>query len=349
MVQESAINQLKQELSAINTGYGLMSLTWRAEPIPETQAHEVMKRVVELAKSRGHKAFFNCGEFYGPNFVNLTYIKDFFQKYPELRKDVIISCKGAFDMEKVAPKGKYEDVIKSVEDSTKAIGGHIEIFEVARLDTSLCSEGEVYPYESFKALAEMVENGAIGAISLSEVTAEEIRAVAKDWGKYLVSVEVELSMYSKAIITNGIAQTNSDLGLVTILYSPLGRGMLTGAIKSSKDIPAGDFRNLLKRFSDESLRKNLTLVDFLREEIIEKRPADKKISLPQVALGWDKYWNKTGKFPNTHFLPIPSGSSLAKLEENFDESKAQITAEEFSKINAFLENFSTTGDRYEMN
>lgn len=348
MVEQSAINKLKQDLSAIDTGYGLMSLTWRAEPIPESQAHETMKRVVELAQSKGHKAFFNCGEFYGPNRINLTFIKDFFVKNPELRKDVIISCKGGVDCETITPKGKHDDVIRSVEASVAAIGGFIDIFEVARLDLSLCTNGETYPYESFEALAEMVDNGAIGAISLSEVTAEQIRAISKDWHRYLVSVEVELSMFTKAILTNGVVKANNDLNLVTILYSPLGRGLLTGAVTSSKDIPAGDFRNLLKRFDDESLRQNLTLLDFLRDEIIAKRSPNNKITLPQVALGWDKYWNKTGEYPNTHFLPIPSGSSIKKLEENFDETKTQITAEEFRKINDFLKTFKTVGDAYEM-
>lgn len=347
MVEESSISKLKQDLSAIDTGYGLMSLTWRAEPVPEAQAHDIMKKVVELAKARGHKAFFNVGEFYGANFVNLTYVKDFFAKYPALRKDVIISCKGAIELESLKPTGKYGDVVRSIERSVEAIGGFIDIFEVARLDLSLLNEGEVYPYESFKAIAEAVDNGTIGGISLSEVNAEQIRAIHKDWHRYLVSVEVELSMYTRAILTNGVVEATNDLHLVTILYSPLGRGLLTGAITSSKDIPKGDFRSTLKRFTNDSLKQNLILVDFLKEEIIDKRPADSKITLPQVALGWDKFWNKTGKYPNTHFLPIPSGSSLQKLDENFNEAKAQITAEEFAKINEFLKDFKTVGGQYE--
>ncbi|QLQ82473.1 hypothetical protein HG537_0H02350 [Torulaspora globosa] len=340
--------KLQQELSSIDTGYGLMSLTWRAEPVPKPQAFDAMKKVIEIAQSMGHKAFFNVGEFYGRDRANLCYVKEFFEKYPELRKDTLISCKGAADLETLVPNGRHDNVVKSVENCIAAIGGFIDIFEPARLDLSICSDGQTYPYETFEALAEMVERGAIGGISLSEVTAEQIRAIAKDWSKYLVCVEVELSMFTSAILTNGVLEATNDLKLVTIIYSPLGRGLLTGTITSSKDIPAGDFRGQLQRFKDESLKQNLTLVAFLQEEIVQKRPKNDQITLPQLALGWVKHWNKTNLCANTHLLPIPSGSSVTRVEENMNEVKAQITDEEFQKINDYLKSFKTIGDAYEM-
>lgn len=348
MAESPTTAQLKQALSNVDTGYGLMSLTWRAEPIPKAQAFDAMKRVIELAQARGQKAFFNVGEFYGPDFANLRYVKDFFEKYPSLRKETLISCKGAYDVENNAATGKHDQVVKSVENCVAAIGGFIDIYEPARLDLSLCSEGQVYPYETFEALAEMVENGAIGGVSLSEVNAEQIRAVYKDWSKYLVCVEVELSMFTPTILTNGVLEATNELKLVTVIYSPLGRGLLTGTITSSKDIPAGDFRTQLERFTDESLKQNLTLIQFLKDEIVDKRPQNQAITLPQLALGWVKHWNKTSRCSNTHLLPIPSGSSVKRVEENQDSAKAQITDQEFEKINNYLKSFKTIGDAYEM-
>lgn len=347
MTDAPLTTKLKQELSSIDTGYGLMSLTWRAEPIPQAQAFDAMKRVIEIAKSRGHKAFFNVGEFYGAEYANLRYVKDFFTRYPELRKDTLISCKGAYDIEAYAAKGKHDDVVESVERCVQEIGGFIDIFEPARLDLTLCTDGQAYPYETFEALAEMVENGAIGGISLSEVNAEQIRAVAKDWSKYLVCVEVELSMFTPAILNNGVLQATNDLHLVTIIYSPLGRGLLTGTITSSKDIPTGDFRNQLHRFKDDSLKHNLTLIDYLQDEVISQRSENERITLPQLALGWVKHWNTTKMCANTHLLPIPSGSSVKRVDENLDETKGQITDAEFEKINEFLKSFKTIGDAYE--
>lgn len=342
----SQVSHIIDDLKKIQTGYGLMSLTWRPEPVPKDTAFASMKRVIDIALERGTKAFFNVGEFYGPDKINLRLVKEFFEKYPDLRKHVIISCKGAADDKTLTPMGKYADVINSVETSLKYIGGYIDIFEVARLDKSILKDGEVYPFESFKALADKVEEGRIGAISLSEVNEAQIRAIYKDWKKYLVCVEVELSMFSTNILHDGVAKACSDLGLIIICYSPLGRGLLTGTITPSSTFKPGDFRAVLKRFHGASLAKNLVCVDFLNS-IIKDRPEDKRCSLVQLALGWIKHWNGREEFKGTKFIPIPSGSTVDKVNENFDEDKENITDEEFEKINKFLETFKVYGDRYE--
>ncbi|EDO18329.1 hypothetical protein Kpol_1039p78 [Vanderwaltozyma polyspora DSM 70294] len=343
----SIVPQLKEELRKVGTGYGMMSLTWKAEPVPESQAQDAMLKAIQLAKANGSKAFFNVAEFYGPDFINLVYVKNFFTKYPELRKDVIVSCKGSFDVQKFVPLGKADDVRRSVENCVSAMGGFIDIFEVARIDTSIIPPGQDYPYETFETLAEMVENGAIGGISLSEVDEKQIRAIAKDWIKYLTCVEVELSLFSPQILSNGVAKACSDLGLVIICYSPLGRGLLTGKFTSTSDIPAGDFRLALKRFQGDAMKQNLLLTQFLASEIVAKRDAAHPINLPQVALGWIKHWNKEKEFSGAKFIPIPSGSSAERVTENFDESRSQLTDEEFKKISDFLKDFTTVGDRYE--
>lgn len=342
----SKVAQIIEELHKIQTGYGLMSLTWRPDPVPKETAFQSMKRVIDLALEKNVKAFFNVGEFYGPDKINLIYVKEFFDQYPDLRKHVVISCKGAIDLAKLAPTGKYDQVVESVETSCKFIGGYIDIFEVARLDTSILKEGEIYPRESFQALAGMVEEGKIGAISLSEVTETQIRAIAADWKKYLACVEVELSIFSQDILTDGVAKACSDLGLIIICYSPLGRGLLTGSITPSSTFKQGDFRAILKRFHGDSLAKNQILIDFLNS-ISQERPESERISLVQLALGWVKHWNGNEQFPGAKFVPIPSGSTIEKVNENFDEEKGKITNEEFNKINEFMKSFEVAGGRYE--
>lgn len=341
------IAQIKKDMQNIGTGYGLMSLTWKDVPTPQDQAFGAMLKAIELARESNHKAFFNVGEFYGKDRVNLTYVRDFFKKYPELREHVIISCKGAMDNTTITAKGKYDDVVASVKACTEAIGGFIEVFEPARLDMSLCSEGEVYPKETFDALKAMIEQGVIGAISLSEVEANQIAAVAKDFGDYLACVEVELSLFCDDILKNDVAKTCSDLGLIIICYSPLGKGILTGQLTCNADIPDGDFRKMLKCFSDEALQQNQDVVKFIRSEIVEKRPADKEITLPQAALAWVKHWNGNSKYPSARFIPIPSGSSAERVAENFDEKKSVLSEEEFQKINKYVESFTPVGGRYE--
>lgn len=323
-----------------------MSLTWRPEPIPKDVAFESMKRVIDLALERNVKAFFNVGEFYGPDKINLILVKEFFDQYPDLRQHVIISCKGAIDIAKLVPKGKYDDVVESVETSVKYIGGYIDIFEVARLDTSILKDGEIYPYESFKALADKVEEGKIGAISLSEVNETQIRAVAADWKKYLACVEVELSLFSPHILHDGVAKACSDLGLIIICYSPLGRGLLTGTITPSSTFKQGDFRAILKRFQGDALAQNQLCIDFLNG-VVQERSENERCSLVQLALGWIKHWNGQPEFRGAKFIPIPSGSTVDKVNENFNEEKGKITDVEFTKINEFIKTFEVAGDRYE--
>lgn len=342
----SKVTQIISDLQKIDTGYGLMSLTWRPDPIPNEIAFASMKRVIDLALERNTKAFFNVGEFYGPDQINLILVKNFFEKYPELRKNVIISCKGGMDSVTITPRGKYEDVLANVESSVKAIGGYIDVFEVARIDESLLKEGDVYPQESFKALAKKVDEGKIGAISLSEVNAKQIKAIAADWKKYLSCVEVELSLFSPNILRDGVAKACSELGLIVICYSPLGRGLLTGQITPSSTFKEGDFKAVLKRFHGDALAKNQVCIDFLNS-IIQERPAEKRISLVQLALGWVKHWNTAEEFKGAKFIPIPSGSTVDKVNENLNDSKTNITEEEFTKINNFLKDFETAGDRYE--
>ena len=135
--------------------------------------------------------------------------------------------------------------------------------------------------------------------------------------------------------------------MVVIGYSPLGRGLLTGNVTSTKDIPAGDFRLLLKRFHGDALQQNLVLVRFLQNEIVNKRDANHPITLAQLALAWIKHWNGSKQFPGAKFIPIPSWSTISRVNENFNEKDTTISNVEFEKINDFLKDFSTQGDRYE--
>lgn len=341
----SKVEQIRKDLAEIGTGYGLMGLTWRDDPVPKEQAFECMLKVIEFSRANNHKAFFNVGEFYGPKFINLTYVKEFFEKYPETRKEVIISCKGAMNVQEYKALLKSDEIRKSVETCTKHLGTFIDIFEPARLDPTACKEGEAVPAETFDTLAALVDEGVIGAFSLSEANAKEITAVHKGWGKYLVCVELELSMFSYEILTDGIAKACNNANVAIICYSPLGKGFLTGAIRKNDDLD--DFRKHLKYFNGDDLNKNLSLVKFLEDEILAKRDSSHTVTLAQIALGWVVYWNKQKEYSNTKFIPIPGGTTIDKLVQNFDEKKCTITDDEFAKIEKFLGGFTRSGNRYE--
>ncbi|SCU79645.1 LAFA_0B04588g1_1 [Lachancea sp. 'fantastica'] len=320
-----------------SAGYGMMGLTVGPNSAPKEIAFEAIDKAIELNES---PVLLNVGEFYGPNFANLRLAREYFHSRPGVREKVIVSCKGCYDIATFTPMGDRASVIESVENCVREIGGFIDIFEPARLDVELAGSS-AFPAETFDTLVELVQKGIIGAISLSEVDAGQIAAIDDQYHDYIACVEVELSLFSPQILSDGVAEACSARGLPILCYSPLGRGLLTGSIKSAKDLQDGDYRKMFKRFSSEALEHNLQLPKFLQDEIIAKRKDS--ITLPQVALAWIVSLNS--KYPGTKFIPLPGGSSARRVQENF--TLQHLSESELQRINSFVEGFKTAGDRYE--
>jgi pyridoxine 4-dehydrogenase len=168
--------------------------------------------------------FWNGGEIYrtptGDN--SATLLERYFAKYPEDADKVVLSIKGAVgDPAKGAhaPDGSPQEVSRSIETTLKQLGGRkkIDLFEAARLDrkTPLAV--------TLGAIKEYVDKGLVGGISLSEVSAATIHAAVKI--AKIVAVEVELSMWSTEVLTNGVAAACAQYNIPLIAYSPLGRGV----------------------------------------------------------------------------------------------------------------------------
>ncbi|SCV05924.1 LANO_0H18184g1_1 [Lachancea nothofagi CBS 11611] len=330
--------QIRQAHFNAEFGYGSMGLTWTPKPAPKEQAFAAIHKAIEMSKK---PALINMGEFYGPDFSNLRLLGEFFKTHPGLREKVIVSCKGCMDNATLAPRGDRAGVLSSVENCVRAFGGPIDVFEPARIDTELAGS-KPYAPETFDALVECIEKGLIGAISLSEVTEEQIRAIDAKYHQYVCCVEIELSLFSPHILSNGIAAACNELGLPMLCYSPLCRGLLTGHVTSSDDVPDGDFKKCLKKFNGDALKHNLLLPQFLQQEIVAKHKG--AITLPQVALAWIKALN--AKYPKTNFIPIPGGSSAKRVEENF--TLKELSEQELDKIDDFIKHFQVQGDRYEV-
>lgn len=325
--------ELKESQLKALSGYGLMNLTWAPSPAPQERAFGALDKVLEISTAK--PVPFNVGEFYGPNFSNLHLARDYFKARPSARKDVLVSCKGCIDNETLVPAGDRASVSRSIENCIREFGGPIDIFEPARLVPEMMDE-------TFETIVEYIKKGDLGGLSLSEVTAEQIRAVHAKFGEYLCCVEVEMSLFVPDILTNGIADTCNELGIPIVCYSPLCNGLLTGAITSTNDVPDGAFKKNFKRLNGGSLEHNLKLVHFLQHEIVEKRQDG--ITLPNVALAWVRSFND--RYPNTRFIPIPGGSSAKRVEQNF--KVFELSPEELTKVNDFLKEFETAGGRYEM-
>lgn len=242
------------------TGYGLMGFTWRPTIAPTEQAFEAMKTALEQGAN-----FWNGGELYGtPQRNSLHLLNEYFTKYPEDADRVIISIKGGTKPGEMQPDGSEENIRRSIDECLRVLDGKkfLDLFECARVDPATPIE------TSIAAIAKYVDQGKIGGISLSECSAETIRRAARV--HKIAAVEVEFSLWATDILENGIAETCADLGIPVVAYSPLGRGFLTGQIKSFEDIPEGDFRKWMPRFQPNVFDKNMDLVREL-EKIATKK------------------------------------------------------------------------------
>ncbi|MCJ1404659.1 hypothetical protein MMC11_007885 [Xylographa trunciseda] len=281
-------------------------LTARSTIPSEEQAFAAMRAALAAGCN-----FWNGGEFYGaPNYNSLTLLKKYFDKYPEDVDKVVLNVKGAtrvlLELGAKLPTfeidGSADFVRESVAHCLEMLGGRgrIDMFECARRDPKVSLE------QTLGTLAALVDEGKIGGVALSEVSAKTIREAA-------------------------------EITKIVAVYSPLGRGMLTGQIKSLDDIPDKDFRRLFPRFQPENFETNLKLVKKV-EQISEK----KNCTSAQLALGWLRGLSKRDGMPE--IIPIPGATTVARVEENSVE--IELSEEEMMGIDSVLASCEVAGDRY---
>lgn len=172
---------------------------------PEEQAFAAMR--VALASGCN---FWNGGEFYGtPESNSLTLLRKYYSLYPEDADRVVLNIKGAMRPGRI-PDGSPEYLRESVENCLKMLGekGRIDMFECARRDPKVPLE------KTLGTLVELVDEGKIGGIALSEVSANTIREAVKI--TKIVAVEVELSLWSTEPLTNGIVEACAELDIPII-------------------------------------------------------------------------------------------------------------------------------------
>ncbi|KAF2639811.1 Aldo/keto reductase [Massarina eburnea CBS 473.64] len=310
-----------------NPGYGLMGLTWRANPQPAENSFEAMKTA--LAKGA---YFWNGGELYGtPERNSLHLLNEYFTKYPEDADKVVLSIKGGLVPGTLNPDNSEANVSRSIEECLKVLDGKksLDIFECARLEPNT-------PIESMiGTIAKYVKAGKVGGIGLSEVGAESIRRAHKVHP--IAAVEVEFSLYCTDILTNGVAQTCAELDIPIIAYSPLGRGFLTGQWKTLDDIPKDSHIRYFPRFQPDVFDENIKLA-----EEVQKIAAAKGVTPAQIALGW--VVAHSGKDGLAQILAIPGSTTSARVEEN--SKPAVLNEEDLATIGEVLKKIEIKGARY---
>jgi aryl-alcohol dehydrogenase-like predicted oxidoreductase len=184
------------------------------------------------------------------------------------------------------------------------------------------------------ALKELVQQGKIKYIGLSECSSDTIR---RAYAIHPISaVQIEYSPFSLDIEHEeiGVLKSCQELGIAVVCYSPLGRGILTGQYKSADDFEANDTRRLFPRFSKENFPKNLQLVETFRQ-LAEK----KGYTSGQLALAWILAQGED-------FIVIPGTTKIKNLEENVGAAEIKLTKEETQQLRKACQDADTAGDRY---
>ncbi|WP_367752699.1 aldo/keto reductase [Flavobacterium sp. WC2430] len=222
--------------------------------------------------------------------------------------------------------GKKDYVKKAVERSLKNLGtDYIDLYYLHRLDPNTPIE------ETVQAMAELVKEGKIVHIGLSEVSSETIKKAHNVHP--LTAVQTEYSLFERGIEEAGILKTIRDLGIGFVAYSPLGRGFLSGDIKSIDDFPENDFRKSLPRFQGEQFYKNITLVNEIKTLANEK-----EITPSQLAIAW---------IVSKGIIPIPGTKRVKYVEENNAAAEIKLSTEEINRLETIIPLGTITGARYD--
>ncbi|HVV25615.1 MAG TPA: aldo/keto reductase [Candidatus Saccharimonadales bacterium] len=222
--------------------------------------------------------------------------------------------------------GRPEYVRKSVEGSLQRLGvDHIDLYYQHRVDPEVPIE------DTIGEMTRLVEEGKVRYLGMSEAAPDTIRRAAKV--HKITALQTEYSLWSRDP-EDEILDTVRELGIGFVAYSPLGRGFLTGQIKSPNDFEAGDFRKNHPRFQGENFQKNLELV-----EKVKQMAEEKGCTTGQLALAWVLA-------QGDDIVPIPGTRHINYLRENIGAVDVELTDEDLQRLDEAAPKGATAGDRY---
>lgn len=223
--------------------------------------------------------------------------------------------------------GKPDYVKRSCENSLKRLGiDTIDLYQLHRVDRDTPIE------ETVGAMSELVREGKVRAIGLSEASAATLRRAHAVHP--ITSVQSEYSLWSRDPEVNGVFEVCAELGIGFLAYSPLGRGFLSGQIRQPGDFELGDYRRSNPRFMGENFAKNLMLVDKLTE-----LARNKGVEASQLALAFC-----LARAP--FVVPIPGTKRIKYLEQNWQALNIKLSDDDLRALDEILPVAAAHGDRY---
>ena len=318
-MQKRKLGREGLEVSAL--GLGCMGMSEFYGSVDEQESIATLHRALELGVN-----FLDTADMYGP-FTNEELVG---RAIKGRRDEVILATKfgnvrgedGSF----LGIDGRPEYVRRACEASLRRLGVEtIDLYYQHRVDPNTPIE------ETVGAMARLVEEGKVRHLGLSEAGVETIRRA--HLVHPIAALQTEYSLWSRDP-EDGLFDVCRELRIGFVAYSPLGRGFLTGQIKSFDDLAPDDYRRNAPRFQGENFAKNLELV-----ERIEEIAAEKSCTPAQLALAWVLAQGED-------VVPIPGTKRRKYLEENVAALEVEITPEDLRRIDEVAPKGVAAGTRY---
>jgi aryl-alcohol dehydrogenase-like predicted oxidoreductase len=301
-------------------GLGCMGMSEFYGAADETESLATLRRALDLGVT-----FLDTSDAYGPH-TNEELVG---RAIAGRRDDVVLATKFGLvrdpgDPSKRGVDGRPEYVRAAAEGSLRRLGVEtIDLYYQHRVDPDVPIE------ETVGAMAELVAEGKVRALGLSEAGAATIRRAHAVHP--IAAVQSEYSLWSRDL-EDAVLPALRELGIGLVAYSPLGRGFLTGAIRSLDDLDADDYRRASPRFVGDNFQKNLDLVD-----AITALAGDKGVTPAQLGLAWVLA-------QGGDVVPIPGTTRRTRLEENVGALDVTLSDAELEAIAQALP--EAAGDRY---